>query len=73
MLGDISYTIYLVHFPIQLLFALVIKKMFIIDFNSPFFFLIYISAVFLASILIYKLFELPLKDYLRGKLIEKKN
>ena len=73
LLGDISYTIYLVHFPIQLLFALVIKKMLIIDFNSPFFFLIYISAVFLASILIYKFFELPLKDYLRGKLIEKKN
>ena len=73
LLGDISYTIYLVHFPIQLLFALVIKKMLIIDFNSPFFFLIYISTVFLASILIYKFFELPLKDYLRGKLIEKKN
>ena len=73
LLGDISYTIYLVHFPIQLLFAFVIKKMLIIDFNSPFFFLIYISAVFLASILIYKFFELPLKDYLRGKLIEKKN
>ena len=73
LLGDISYTIYLVHFPIQLLFALVIKKMLIIDFNSPFFFLIYVSTVFLASILIYKFFELPLKDYLRGKLIEKKN
>ena len=73
LLGDISYTIYLVHFPIQLLFALVIKKMLIIDFNSPFFFLIYISTVFLASILIYKFFELPLKHYLRGKLIEKKN
>ena len=72
LLGDISYTIYLVHFPIQLLFALVIKKMLIIDFNSPFFFLIYISTVFLASILIYKFFELPLKHYLRGKLIEKK-
>ena len=73
LLGDISYTIYLVHFPIQLLFALVIKKMLIIDFNSPFFFLIYVSTVFLVSILIYKFFELPLKDYLRGKLIEKKN
>ena len=73
LLGDISYTIYLVHFPIQLLFAFVIKKMLIIDFNSPFFFLIYVSTVFLVSILIYKFFELPLKDYLRGKLIEKKN
>ncbi len=73
LLGDISYTIYLVHFPIQLLFALVIKKMLIVNFNSPFFFLIYFSTVFLVSILIYKFFELPLKDYLRGKLIKKKN
>ena len=73
ILGDISYTIYLIHFPMQLLFASFIPKIFIINFNSPFFFLIYFISVFLVSILIYKFYELPLKYYLRERLVKKQN
>jgi peptidoglycan/LPS O-acetylase OafA/YrhL len=71
ILGDISYTIYLIHFPLQLIFAFINKKIFEIDFNSNIFFIIYFVSVFSVSAMIYKFYELPLKENLRKKFIKK--
>ena len=71
ILGDTSYTVYLIHFPLQLIFAFINKKIFEIDFNSNIFFTIYFVSVFSVSAMIYKFYELPLKENLRKKFIRK--
>jgi len=67
--GDISYTIYLVHFPVQLVFALINKKIFEINFDENYFFITYFLSVFLISFLIYKFYELPTKKIIRKRLL----
>ena len=65
--GDISYTIYLVHIPLEVIFALVNKKIFSINFDNNLIFLLYFASVFFFSIITYKYFELPIKNYIRKK------
>lgn len=72
ILGDISYTIYLIHVPVQVIFALINKKIFNINFDNNLVFLLYFASVFFLSIITYKYFELPFKNYLRKKLIFRK-
>jgi peptidoglycan/LPS O-acetylase OafA/YrhL len=67
--GDISYTVYLVHFPVQILLYAINTQFFNVSYNSELFFLLYILFVFLISIFVYKFFELPLKKILRKKII----
>mgnify|MGYP006164571913 FL=1 len=69
--GDISYTIYLIHVPLQIPFEIINKKFFKIDYDDNLIFLLYIFLVLLVSIITYKFFELPSKMILRKKLIKK--
>ena len=69
ILGDVSYTIYLVHVPLQVIFSIVDKNIISINYDSNLIFILYFGFVIFFSIIIYKLFELPSKDYLRKKLI----
>jgi peptidoglycan/LPS O-acetylase OafA/YrhL len=71
ILGDISYTIYLVHFPLQIPFEIINKNFFKINYSDNLIFLLYIFLVLLFSLLTYKFFELPSKIILRKKLITK--
>ena len=68
--GDISYTIYLVHLPIQLLFSMIDKNLIKINFDNNFIFILFFLTIFIISIIVYKFFELPLKNLLRNKLIK---
>tara|TARA_B100000900_G_scaffold62822_1_gene48342 strand:+ start:451 stop:1560 length:1110 start_codon:yes stop_codon:yes gene_type:complete len=63
--GDISYTVYLVHFPIQLVFYMLNKKYFELNYNDNLTFIIFIILVFIVSLTIYKIFELPAKKFIR--------
>ena len=67
--GDISYTIYLVHVPIQLLFSIVDKNIVKINYDSNFIFILFFLIIFIFSIMIYKFFEIPVKNKLRKKFI----
>ena len=67
--GDISYTIYLVHVPIQLLFSIVDKNIVKINYDSNFIFILFFLIIFIFSIMIYKFFEIPAKNKLREKFI----
>ena len=67
--GDISYTVYLVHFPIQIIFHLINIKLFEINYNDKLTFIIFVSIVIFSSIITYKFYELPLKRYLRVKFL----
>jgi len=63
--GDISYTIYLIHFPLQIPFEIISNNFFRINYNSNIIFLLYIFVVLLVSIITYKFFELPSKKFFR--------
>jgi peptidoglycan/LPS O-acetylase OafA/YrhL len=69
LLGDISYTIYLIHFPIMLIFS-IIHTFIKINFYSNFFFLFYFFSLFITSILVFKFYESPLKIKIRDKFIK---
>ena len=70
LIGDITYAIYLTHFPIQLAVLLIAKYYgLIIDFYSPVSFLLFFSSVILVSIPIYHYFELPMQQLCRRRLL----
>ena len=71
LLGDMSYTIYLVHFPLQILFEIINKNFLKINYDGNLVFLLYFFLVLLFSLITFKFFELPAKIILRKKLITK--
>lgn len=70
-LGDISYTIYLIHFPLQIILFIINDKYLLLDYSNITFFLIYIFTVLSFSYIVYKYIELPSKIYIRNLLIKK--
>ena len=70
IIGDISYTIYLLHFLIQIIFSLVDKSFLKINFDSNYVFLLFFSILFFSSYFLYKYFEVKAKIILRKKFIE---
>jgi peptidoglycan/LPS O-acetylase OafA/YrhL len=71
--GDLSYTIYLIHVPLQILIIFINNKIFNIEFNSNFFFILYFLLIFIISYLVYKYYELPFKTIIRRKTIKNNN
>ena len=71
LLGDMSYTIYLVHVPIETIYSLVDTQIIQINYDSNYFFITYFVTIFLISYLIFTYFEIPLKNYLRKKFVKK--
>ncbi len=69
ILGDISYTVYLIHFPIQIIFHLINIEIFKINYDNNFVFILFISVIIFFSILTYKFYELPIKKKIRSKLL----
>jgi len=69
IIGDISYSSYLLHFPLQLLIVLVGQHIGAeIDFNRPSLFLSFPAALFICSACTYYYFERPIQFYLRARL-----
>ena len=71
LIGDISYSIYLIHFPL-ILATLMILNIFNlkVDFNSMTIFCTYLIFTFLISFFSYNFLEIPLKKILRKKYIK---
>ena len=73
--GHISYSSYLLHFPLQLLLVSFFgqwignRESF---FNSDYTFLIFFAVLIAISLLSYNYFELPMQRYLRSRWIKKK-
>ena len=71
LFGDISYSIYLIHFPIILIILLISNLAnLILDFNSPLIFLTYLTTTFLISFFSYTYVEIPLKKKMRKKFLK---
>ncbi len=66
-LGNISYSTYLLHFPIQLLFVIICEKYIKIDFSDARVLGFYVFAVMLVATFSYKFFENPIRLYLKSK------
>ena len=68
-LGNLTYSMYLCHFPIQLLLVLFFLKQKIdIPYKNSWLFLFFISITIFISFFVYKILEKPSKEFLRKKL-----
>ncbi len=71
LIGDISYSIYLIHFPLILFILIILSILDLkINFNSMTVFCTYLIFTFLISFFSYKLIEIPFKKILRKKYIK---
>ena len=66
-LGNMTYAMYLLHFPVQLMIMLLVKPQDSHIFSEKWMLFIYVSVVIILSILCYRYFEQPMQSYLRKK------
>jgi peptidoglycan/LPS O-acetylase OafA/YrhL len=69
ILGDMTYSTYLIHFPIQLIIYIMLKPSDYKLFFSEKFFIIYIVSVMVLGRIVFKYFELPIQSFIRNKLL----
>ena len=68
LVGDISYSVYMIHFVVQSIICFYLAKNGIkINFDSNVFFLTYLTLIFLLSLATYKIYEKPLQTLIRNK------
>jgi peptidoglycan/LPS O-acetylase OafA/YrhL len=73
VLGDISYSTYLTHFPIQLTLLLAAKAGLVnIDYHTRSAFLMFLALLIAVSVPIYYWFERPAQNYLRRSMLPAK-
>ena len=71
LVGDLSYSIYLIHFPLQLsIVTLCLLLKLEVDFTTPISLFSYILLTVLLAYASYKIFELPAQKKLRKSLIK---
>jgi peptidoglycan/LPS O-acetylase OafA/YrhL len=69
-LGDASYSIYLLHFPLQLCIILGVAALGIsLDYDNPVVFLGFFALLLAFSLITFHWFEKPIQNYLRAKML----
>lgn len=67
-LGNMTYSSYLIHFPVQLIFAIFcFHWKVVLPINNPLFFIGYVCLILFLSYYIYRYFELPMKKMIKGR------
>jgi len=70
-LGNISYSTYLLHFPVQLVFVIFNFSIFTLDFSSTYILSTYVIIVSVVAMISYQFYEKPMKirvsEFFRGK------
>ena len=64
-LGSLTYSLYMVHYPVQLAIAIVNEKWIALDFLDPLVWSMYFSSIFVIAIVVHRYFEVPARSYLR--------
>jgi peptidoglycan/LPS O-acetylase OafA/YrhL len=67
-IGNMTYSIYMIHFSISLILILIFYHMGFDFFNNTYFFVIYLFSSCLIGYFIYKFFELPTQNWIRNKI-----
>lgn len=68
--ANLTYALYLTHFPIQLLLMTLMQLTGIRpDYREPALFLVFIASTFAVSAAIFRAFEMPAQDWLRSRLL----
>jgi peptidoglycan/LPS O-acetylase OafA/YrhL len=66
VLGNMTYSSYLIHLPLQLFIVLILDAVgIVIPFYSPYFFIFYIACVLYLSRVTYSRYEKPMQDFIR--------
>ena len=68
-LGDVSYSLYMWHFTVQLIFYLLSRTLLYINFGSPLTLAAYLLASFALATVSYYCLELPAKNYIRSRFL----
>lgn len=69
-IGELSYSIYLIHVPVQIMVLSILKLTGTrIPFSSPLFFVVVATAILVTSSIVYTKFELPLRAKMRGMML----
>jgi peptidoglycan/LPS O-acetylase OafA/YrhL len=72
LVGDITYSTYLLHFPLQLAVLLLVKAgLLFIDFSEPAVWVIFFATLIGLSSVSFHLFEMPVQRLLRSRLLMK--
>lgn len=66
-LGNISYSLYLIHFPVQIMIFLVLRPSNYIVFNSPKILFAFLVSSILIAWIVFEYFEKPVQRYLRSR------
>ncbi len=66
-LGNMTYAIYMIHFPIQLVLIQLFFNKGVLFFNNTYFFLGYVTLTLLMGFSLYHFFEMPVQNFLRKK------
>jgi peptidoglycan/LPS O-acetylase OafA/YrhL len=70
-MGNMTYSIYLIHFPIQIIIFLILRPQSYVIFNNPLILITFVGAAILAGWLLFEYFERPAQKYLRNILTRK--
>jgi peptidoglycan/LPS O-acetylase OafA/YrhL len=69
--GNLTYSSYLLHFPLQLLVAIgVAASGIVLPLTNPLFLLAYLGVTLVAAALSYRAFELPAQSWLRRRMLK---
>ncbi len=70
-LGNLTYSSYLIHFPIQLILMIFLQKFnYDINIDSTGLFLFFMFSTLFLSIYVYKFFEMPMQNLIRSKFLK---
>ena len=69
LLGSITYSVYMMHIPLQIILVLSFFEMGVVFFNTKLFFVFYIIISLMLGFFTYKSVEVPAQRYIRLKLM----